>query len=234
MLVDMRSMGWSIILVIFVMMAQTLSFTASEDCSPLCATTCDINGNCICAQYPNSTGAIHFLGGEYCNQSSYYCNGSASPFWCAVNGLNNTCSRAPDGNFTCSCRAGFSGEHCELSGTACGDGYCYNGAACTGGGICDCPDDWQGSANCSISTPEDLHSSGHHVIKWWGALLLTGAIVAALSLLAVAAVKKYRERREGINRFKELQKSQMRGRPESDDDEYDSDPEEVAKRNAKK
>jgi hypothetical protein len=103
--------------------------------------------------------------GEYCNQSSFYCNGSASPFWCAVNGLNNTCSRAPDGNFTCSCRAGFSGEHCELSGTACGDGYCYNGAACTGGGICDCPDDWQGSANCSISTPEDLHSSGHHGIK---------------------------------------------------------------------
>jgi hypothetical protein len=103
--------------------------------------------------------------GEYCNQSSFYCNGSASPFWCAVNGLNNTCSRAPDGNFTCSCRAGFSGEHCELSGTACGDGYCYNGAACMGGGICDCPDDWQGSANCSISTPEDLHSSGHHGIK---------------------------------------------------------------------
>jgi hypothetical protein len=103
--------------------------------------------------------------GEYCNQSSFYCNGSASPFWCAVNGLNNTCSRAPDGNFTCSCRAGFSGEHCELSGTACGDGYCYNGAACTGGGICDCPDDWQGSANCSISTPEDLHTSGHHGIK---------------------------------------------------------------------
>jgi hypothetical protein len=165
MLVNMRSIGWSIILVIFVMMAQTLSFTASEDCSPLCATTCDINGNCICAQYPDSTGAIHFLGGEYCNQSSYYCNGSASPFWCAVNGLNNTCSTAPDGNFTCSCHAGFSGEHCELSGTACGDGYCYNGAACTGGGICDCPDDWQGSANCSISTPEDLHSSGHHVIK---------------------------------------------------------------------
>jgi hypothetical protein len=64
MLVNMRSMGWSIILVIFVMMAQTLSFTASEDCSPLCATTCDINGNCICAQYPNSTGAIHFLGWE--------------------------------------------------------------------------------------------------------------------------------------------------------------------------
>ncbi len=71
-------------------------------------------------------------------------------------------------------------------------------------------------------------------VQWWGALLLTGAIVAGLSLLAVAAVKKYRERREGINRFKELQKSQMRGRPESDDDEYDSDPEEVAKRNAKK
>lgn len=59
--------------------------------------------------------------------------------------------------------------------------------------------------------------------QWWGGLLITGAVVAAVSVGAVFGVKKYRERTEGVNRFNELKKSQMRAKAESDD-EYDSDP----------
>lgn len=68
--------------------------------------------------------------------------------------------------------------------------------------------------------------------QWWGGLLITGGVVGVASVLAVVGVRKYRERMEGINRFRELQKSQMRGRAESDDDEYDSDPyeDEVSKK----
>lgn len=72
-------------------------------------------------------------------------------------------------------------------------------------------------------------------VQWWGGLLIAGAVAAVLSVLAVVLMHKYKERMEGANRFKELQKSQMRGRPESDDDEYDSDPyeDEVSKSSAK-
>ena len=69
--------------------------------------------------------------------------------------------------------------------------------------------------------------------QWWGALLITGAVVAVVSAGAIFGMKKYKERMEGVNRFNELKKSQMRGRAESDDDEYDSDPyeDEVARNN---
>lgn len=59
--------------------------------------------------------------------------------------------------------------------------------------------------------------------QWWGGLLITGAVVAAVSVGAAFGIKKYKERTEGANRFNELKKSQMRARAESDD-EYDSDP----------
>lgn len=47
--------------------------------------------------------------------------------------------------------------------------------------------------------------------------------MAVVSVAVVFGMKKYKERTEGVNRFNELKKSQMRARAESDD-EYDSDP----------
>jgi hypothetical protein len=59
--------------------------------------------------------------------------------------------------------------------------------------------------------------------------------VAVVSVGVVFGWRKYKDRTEGVNRFNELKKSQMRGRAESDDDEYDSDPyeDEVAKNQRK-
>lgn len=61
--------------------------------------------------------------------------------------------------------------------------------------------------------------------QWWGGLLITGAVVAAISVAVAFGLKKYKEKMDGVNRFNELKKSQMRGGAESDDDDaYDSDP----------
>lgn len=68
--------------------------------------------------------------------------------------------------------------------------------------------------------------------QWWGGLLISGAVVASVSVGVVFGMKKYKERTEGANRFNELKKSQMRARAESDD-EYDSDPYEDEVRNKK-
>ena len=59
--------------------------------------------------------------------------------------------------------------------------------------------------------------------------------MAVVSVGVAFGWKKYKDRTEGVNRFNELKKSQMRGRAESDDDEYDSDPyeDEVAKNQRK-
>jgi len=217
--------------VALVFLSQAVWFTNSQECDSECATHCNNDGTCVCAIYNDTIGNRPFNGGEFCNTPSHYCNGSLT-FWCVDNGGNSTCNTTAGGNFTCSCLPGFAGSQCELTGTACGDGsYCYNNATCLGGGSCSCPSDWQGNANCSLASPEDSSSGGSH-IKWWGGLLIAGAVVAVASVLAVVGVHKYRERMEGINRFRELQKSQMRGRAESDDDEYDSDPyeDEVSKK----
>uniref|UniRef100_A0A7I4CAC6 EGF-like domain-containing protein n=1 Tax=Physcomitrium patens TaxID=3218 RepID=A0A7I4CAC6_PHYPA len=139
------------------------------------------------------------------------------------NNNNSTCGKKEDGTPTCICQLGYSGDRCEFAGTLCGVGYCYNNATCVDGKSCDCPLGWQGNANCTLATPEK--SSSGSGIKWWGGLLITGAVVAAISVAVAFGLKKYKEKMDGVNRFNELKKSQMRGGAESDDDDaYDSDP----------
>jgi len=198
-------------------------FTSTQDvyCTGVmidkCKTgNCDAENTCVC-----STGVSNFLGGVYCDQPAHYCANNTN-FYCLDNDGNTTCVTMADGSPTCSCHLGYTGAKCEIVGTACGVGFCYNNATCLNGATCDCLPDWKGNANCSLATPAGGDSGGSS-IKWWGGLLIAGAVVAAVSVGVVFGVKKYKERTEGANRFNELKKSQMRARADSDD-EYDSDP----------
>ncbi|KAG0564553.1 hypothetical protein M758_8G116500 [Ceratodon purpureus] len=232
-IIMMKLSCWNSCFLVLILLAQTVTVTRTQDqepCDPRCKTgACDADGNCRCVG--NDGLQLAFPGGEFCDQPSHYCSPTA-PFYCIDNGGNSTCGLlgvTP----TCICLPGYTGDQCQYNGTACGIGYCYNNATCTSSGTCACTPEWQGNANCTLAT-EDGSSEGSG-IKWWGALLITGAVVAVVSAVGAFGFKKYKERTEGVSRFNELKKSQMRGRAESDDDEYDSDPyeDEVAKNNKK-
>jgi len=226
------TMRFTICCLAILFLAEGVLFTSSQDdaavtnpsCDPQCRTgSCDVAHNCMCLQYSTSLDQGKFFGGKYCDQPAHYCGATTNlQFYCIDNDGNSTCGTMADQSPTCICHAGHTGEKCEIAGAPCGVGYCYNNATCLNGATCDCPPAWQGNGNCSLASSES-NKGGDSGIKWWGGLLITGAVVAAVSVGAAFGIKKYKERTEGANRFNELKKSQMRARAESDD-EYDSDP----------
>lgn len=97
--------------------------------------------------------------GKFCDEEMTMCDGT-NEFWCEHGGK---CEEIVQGEiYDCKCPAGYAGEHCEHSGTPCGQIFCFHEAQCLAlsqvHNACDCPPDWKGSADCSLPT---LSQTGH-------------------------------------------------------------------------
>lgn len=66
--------------------------------------------------------------------------------------------RSREGGYTCLCRDGYTGEHCEVSARSgrCTPGVCKNGGTCVnllvGGFKCDCPSGDFEKPYCQVTT----------------------------------------------------------------------------------
>ncbi|WCJ22753.1 hypothetical protein M5689_004825 [Euphorbia peplus] len=128
---------------------------------------CNNSGTCICILPDQSTvldGDRSFMGGKFCDEEMIMCDGSDS-FWCENGGK---CLEIVQGEkYKCECEKGFGGDHCEIKGQKCGDVYCFNGGGCFGeqeDGVCDCPQNWKGSSDCSIQTIPSSDFSGNMTV----------------------------------------------------------------------
>ncbi|KAJ7370855.1 biological adhesion [Desmophyllum pertusum] len=80
---------------------------------------------------------------------------------CSMNPCSNggTCLNLPEGNYTCSCKPGWTGKHCEVSGSPCvlSPLPCHNNGNCTvkddGSPQCECASGWNGT-NCEYDIDE--------------------------------------------------------------------------------
>lgn len=155
-----------------------------------------------------------FLGGEFCDTRMTMCDGSNS-FWCE----NGLCNEMVQGeNYTCMCKEGYAGEHCEVEGVPCGDLYCYHGAECIQADApCDCPADWQGSQDCSepttksstYNTDVDEHVKTGGQDKWYLPLSVAAAVVVVAGIVVIGAKTPLRKRSSAATEFRKLQQVQM-------------------------
>ncbi|KAH9308320.1 hypothetical protein KI387_036231, partial [Taxus chinensis] len=88
--------------------------------------------------------------GKFCDEEQVMCDGTNS-FWCEHGGV---CEEIIQGeNYTCKCSPGYIGEHCQHSGTPCGNIFCFHQAECIEeNSWCACPPHWRGSVDCSLPT----------------------------------------------------------------------------------
>ncbi|GLT84671.1 hypothetical protein SLE2022_028880 [Rubroshorea leprosula] len=181
--------------------------------------SCNSSGDCICDLPDPSTvldGNRTFLGGEFCDEEMTMCDGTNS-FWCEHGGI---CEEIVQGeNYTCNCRPGFTGQHCENSGAPCGPIFCFHEAEClVEGHLCECPPQWKGSVDCSVPTKPKIDSSSssstvkrldpagnstNHSNNW------VVVLVVLFSVGAVAGVvfyvnNLYNKRKEGAQKFQPL------------------------------
>lgn len=205
------------------------SSIAAQDCDIKCATkNCNDEGACICDLPSNSSmlqGDRAFKGGQYCDTPRTMCDGS-NTFWCE-NGLCNEIIQGE--NYTCVCKDGYTGDHCELEGTTCGDFYCYHNGECNeGGGSCDCPADWQGSADCSTATikssqsntrVEPIERESKESNTWYLPVFVAIAVVVVAGG-AVLGIKSMRKRSKAATEFHKLRQVQMRGFIDEDEDAF--------------
>ncbi|MCO5560008.1 hypothetical protein L7F22_013614 [Adiantum nelumboides] len=200
-----------------------------QDCDLKCATSnCNSDGACICELPSNSSmlqGDRSFLGGQFCDTPQTMCDGSNS-FWCE----NGICNEIIQGeNYTCICKEGYTGEHCELGGVPCGDVYCYHNGQCNeGDGSCECPASWKGSVDCSTpTTKSSKDASPVAPVKTdvedndsWYIPVVVVIIVLVVAVVVVCGVKSIRKRSMAATEFHKLRQVQMRGFVDEDEDAF--------------
>lgn len=215
--------------VFFLLLVAFVAVSLSQECDPKCGTqNCDSDGVCICELPSNSTmllGDRPFFGGKFCDTPLTMCDGSNS-FWCE-NGLCNEIIQGE--NYTCMCKDGYAGDHCELEGVPCGDLYCYHNAECIQADVpCDCPAGWKGSEDCSTPTVkssmnntdiEPVKTEGEGKDKWYlpFSLAIAVVVVAGIVFLGVKSLKK---RSVAATEFHKLRQVQMRGFIDEDEDAF--------------
>ncbi|KAI5071647.1 hypothetical protein GOP47_0013898 [Adiantum capillus-veneris] len=167
-----------------------------------------------------------FLGGQFCDTAQTMCDGSNS-FWCE----NGICNEIIQGeNYTCICKEGYNGDHCELVGVQCGDIYCYHNGQCNegDGSTCDCPPDWKGSVDCSTPTAKSS-KDGSPVVPvkteeddndLWYIPVVAVISVLVVSVCVVCGVKSIRKRSMAATEFHKLRQVQMRGFVDEDEDAF--------------
>ncbi|KAH9732559.1 hypothetical protein KPL70_010318 [Citrus sinensis] len=128
------------------------------------------------------------------------CDGT-NEFWCEHGGK---CEEIVQGEmYDCKCPAGYAGEHCEHSGTPCGQIFCFHEAQCLAlsqvHNACDCPPDWKGSADCSLPTLSQT----------------AGAVVGG----AIYAKKLFKKKSNTAPRFQQLSSVQTQDILDGDENE---------------
>ncbi|XP_010255272.1 PREDICTED: delta-like protein 4 isoform X2 [Nelumbo nucifera] len=166
--------------------------------------------------------------GRFCDEERIMCDGTNS-FWCEHGA---TCQEIVQGeNYTCKCRPGYTGIHCENSGAPCGRIFCFHEAEClVEGETCECPPDWTGSVDCSKPTrsPTDItnsttnklpHVEKHNNTKWLAVVLGMLCFVAAVAAVAIYIKRLFKRKEETTLKFQQL--SQMQTHDFLDDDDDD-------------
>lgn len=218
------------LLLLLLLLVSIAVSSRAQDCDLRCTTNnCDSDGTCICELPSNSSmlqGDRPFLGGQFCDTRRTMCDGSNS-FWCE-NGLCNEIIQGE--NYTCICKEGFSGDHCELVGIQCGDIFCYHNGQCNeGDGSCNCPAAWKGSVDCSTPTSKSSQNttSVEPPIKtdvedkdsWYIPVVMVIAVLV-LAAAVVCGVKSIRKRSTAATEFHKLRQVQMRGFIDEDEDAF--------------
>eukprot|EP00250_Pteridium_aquilinum_P022826 c25761_g1_i1 orf=476-1189(-) len=216
-------------LLLLPLLASRAAVSRAQDCDTRCTTSnCNSDGACICELPSNSSmlqGDRPFLGGQYCDTPRTMCDGS-NTFWCE-NGLCNEIIQGE--NYTCICKDGYSGDHCELEGTQCGDFFCYHNGRCNeADGSCDCSADWKGSVECSMPTMkssknntsiEPIEAEGKDNNTWHVPVFVAIAVVVVAGGVVVG-IKSIRKRSMAATEFHKLRQVQMRGFIDEDEDAF--------------
>ncbi|XP_015389682.2 uncharacterized protein LOC107178699 [Citrus sinensis] len=189
--------------------------------------SCNSTGACICNIPDPSTildGDRPFLGGKFCDEEMTMCDGT-NEFWCEHGGK---CEEIVQGEmYDCKCPAGYAGEHCEHSGTPCGQIFCFHEAQCLAlsqvHNACDCPPDWKGSADCSLPTlsqtaryPQDkISNNANWMVGFLAFSCSAGAVVGG----AIYAKKLFKKKSNTAPRFQQLSSVQTQDILDGDENE---------------
>ncbi|KAK9202295.1 hypothetical protein WN944_017505 [Citrus x changshan-huyou] len=197
--------------------------------------SCNSTGACICNIPDPSTildGDRPFLGGKFCDEEMTMCDGT-NEFWCEHGGK---CEEIVQGEiYDCKCPAGYAGEHCEHSGTPCGQIFCFHEAQCLAlsqvHNACDCPPDWKGSADCSLPTLSQTDSSVNSTIarypqdkisnnaNWMVGFLAFSCSAGAVVGGAIYAKKLFKKKSNTAPRFQQLSSVQTQDILDGDENE---------------
>ncbi|KAH7439657.1 hypothetical protein KP509_04G071000 [Ceratopteris richardii] len=157
------------------------------------------------------------------------CDGTNS-FWCQ----NGICEEIVQGeNYTCICKDGFAGEHCELKGTRCGDNFCYHNGECdVATESCACPEAWRGSADCTKPTVNRPQQKSTVVPVKTGTedgndTWFVPILVVVLALVVSGGViwfARFRKRSNAMRDFHRLRQVQMQNFDDEDEDAFSRAP----------